>query len=311
MHDLIVIGGGPAGLAATTYALDKRLDVLLIGTGLSGRAGDRQHYAGQSMPEELVGEEAVLSLQRHLAASAERIHTDTVLGLLRRDNVFHVQTEDIVRPAHAVIVATGVKPRMLGLPNELRYVGLGLSYSITTHAQAAIGRDVAVIGSNAQALRGVAELVQTARSIALIAPDPGQLGSVLGQRLRTHPKVRLLEGYHVQAIEGSRGAVHAIVVAQREEVQRIAVEAVFVDLGLVPNTQLVRHLVQIDTQGFIIVDAQNRTSLPGLFAAGDVTSAIGEQILIAIGEGARAAVSAYDYILAQRLPLSGAALRAT
>jgi thioredoxin reductase len=149
MHDLIVIGGGPAGLAATTYALAKRLDVLLIGTGLSGRSGDRQHYAGQSMPEELVGEEAVLSLQRHLAASSERIHTDTVLGLFKRDDMFHVQTEDTVRHAHAVIVATGVKPRMLGLPDEWQYVGLGLGYSITTHAQAVIGRDVAVIGSNA------------------------------------------------------------------------------------------------------------------------------------------------------------------
>jgi len=311
MHDLIVIGSGPAGLAATTYALAKRLDVLLIGTGLSGRAGDRQHYAGQSTPEELVGEEAVLNLQRHLAASTERIHTDTVLGVFKRDDVFHVQTEDTVRHAHAVIMATGVKPRMLGLPDEWRYVGLGLGYSITTHAQAVIGRDVAVIGSNAQALRGVAELVQTARSITLIAPDPGQLGSVLGQRLRMHPKVQLLEGYHVQEIEASGGAVHAIVVAQRDEVQRIPVAAVFVDLGLVPNTQLVRHFVQMDPQGFIIVDAQNRTSLPGLFAAGDVTSTIGEQILIAIGEGARAAVSAYDYILAQRLRLSMATLCAT
>ncbi len=134
---------------------------------------------------------------------------------------------------------------------------------------------------------------------------------MLGQRLRMHPKVQLLEGYQVQEIEASGGAVHALVVAQRHEVQRIPVEAVFVDLGLVPSTQLVRHLVQMDTQGFIIVDAQNRTSLPGLFAAGDVTSAIGEQILIAIGEGARAAVSAYDYILAQRLQLSVAALQAT
>jgi alkyl hydroperoxide reductase subunit AhpF len=98
--------------------------------------------------------------------------------------------------------------------------------------------------------------------------------------------------------------VHAIQVARSGLVQRRPVQAVFVDLGLVPNTQIVRQLVQLDEHGFIVIDDQNQASLPGLFAAGDVTNAICEQILIAIGAGARAAQSAYDYILAQRLGLA-------
>jgi len=92
-------------------------------------------------------------------------------------------------------------------------------------------------------------------------------------------------------------------VARSDHVQRLPVQAVFVDLGLVPNTQIVRQLVQLDEQGFIVIDDQNRASLPGLFAAGDVTSVTCEQMLIAIGTGARAAQSVYDYILAQRLGL--------
>ena len=143
----------------------------------------------------------------------------------------------------------------------------------------------------------------SAARTVLVAPSPGELNSLLGQRLRADPRVYLLEGYTIAEVEASAGAVHAILVTRRGTMQRLPVQAVFVDLGLVPNTQMVRQLVQLDAQGFIVVDDQNRTSRPGLFAAGDVTSVIGEQILIAIGEGTRAAQSAYDYILAQRLGL--------
>src|SRR4029079_1048460 len=122
------------------------------------------------------------------------------------------------------------------------------------------------------------------------------LHSALGQRLRADPRVHLLEGYTVSEVESSGGTVHAIRVAQRGTVHRLPVQAVFVDLGLVPNTQMVRQLVRVDEHGFIMVDERNQTSLPGLFAAGDVTSRVCEQILIAIGEGARAAQSAYDFV---------------
>jgi thioredoxin reductase len=184
----------------------------------------------------------------------------------------------------------------------------GLGYSIVTHAHLAAGREVAVVGSTARALRGVAELVQIAERILLLAPAPGQLASRLGQRLRSYPKVHVLEGYQVTAIEPNAGAVQAIVVSRLGSTQRIPVQAVFVELGLLPNTEMVRHLVRVDEQGFILIDDHNQTTRPGLFAAGDVTSSMGEQILIAIGEGARAAQSAYDYILAQRLGLEGNSL---
>jgi len=104
-------------------------------------------------------------------------------------------------------------------------------------------------------------------------------------------------------VESSAGAVHAIQVARNDHVQRLPVQAVFVDLGLVPNSQMVRQLAQLDERGFIVIDDQQQAALPGLFAAGDVTNAICEQILIAIGAGARAAQSAYAYILTKRLGL--------
>jgi thioredoxin reductase (NADPH) len=307
MHDLIIIGGGPAGLAAAVYALGKRLDVMLVCLGFGGKAGERQRLAGQIAPERLIGEEAVAGLWHTIAACPKQIIEQRVVNLLKRDELFQVETERTTLRAPAVIVATGARPAMLGLPNEQELAGHGLGYSIVTHAHLAAGREVAVVGSTARALRGVAELVQLAERILLLAPDPGQLGGPLGQRLRAHPKVHVLEGYQATAIEANAGAVQAIVVSRSGSAQRIPVQAVFVDLGLVPNTEMLRHLVSLDEQGFILVDDHNRTSRPGLFAAGDVTSAIGEQVLIAIGEGARAAQSAYDYVLAQRLGLESSA----
>jgi len=155
----------------------------------------------------------------------------------------------------------------------------------------------------ARALRGVAELLPIATRVVLIAPFAGALNSALGQRLRADPRLDLLEGYTVTEVESSDGAVYAIQVARNGNVQRLPVQAVFVDLGLVPNTQIVRQLVQLDEHGFIVIDEQSQASLPGLFAAGDATSAICEQIMIAIGAGARAAQSAYAYILTKRLGL--------
>jgi thioredoxin reductase (NADPH) len=304
MHDLIVIGGGPAGLSAAAYALSKRLNVLLLCAKLGGKASEHQQFAGQRGHENLVGEEAVMALKRQITAHPDRIRTDLVISVFKRDGVFHVLTEHATLHTHAVMLATGTQPMLLGIPNEVQLVGRGLGYSITTHAHLAAGRDVAVVGATTRSLRGVAELLQIAHGVVLIAPYPGELGSTLGQRLREHPNVHLLEGYQITEVEAQEGAVCAIIVARGSVASRIPVQVVFVDLGMVPSVQMVRQLVQLDEQGFIVVDDQNRTSVRGLFAAGDVTTAGGEQMLIAVGEGARAALSAYDYVLAQRLRMN-------
>jgi thioredoxin reductase len=308
MHDLLIIGGGPAGLAAAAYGLGKQLDVRLVCAGFGGKAGQRQQLAGQARREHLVGEEAFTALWETVAAQPKRIIETQVIGMFKRDELFHVMTERTTLHAPAVIIATGAHPTKLGIADEQQLLGHGLGYSIATHAHLAAGREIAVVGSTARALRGVAELVQIAARIVLIAPTPGALNSQLGQRLRTDPRVHILDGYSVAEVEASAGAVHAIRVIHHSAIQRLPVQAVFVDLGLVPNTHMVRQLAKLDEQGFIIVDDRNQTSLPGLFAAGDVTSRPCEQILIAIGEGARAAQNAYDYALAQRLGLDSHAI---
>lgn len=297
MRDLIIIGGGAAGLSAAMYALGKRLDFLMIYDTL-GKAGTTQHLAGDLEEEYLAGAEAVRLFERRITSQADRALRDQVTDVAKPSGVFHVTTRHHgVQKSRAVIVATGAAPIALSVPGAQELLGYGLGYSITTHVHIMAGKRVAVIGTTVRALRGAAELARTAAQVYLIAPDAAGIQTPL-TLLRRHPHVEILEGYEVRELVGTH-SVEQLVVARDAQSRRLQVDAAFVDLGLVPNSTFVRRLVQTDSEGFIWVDDRNATALPGLFAAGDVTTAFGEQVLIAIGDGARAALSAYTYVLMQ------------
>jgi thioredoxin reductase len=295
MYDLIILGGGAAGLSAAMYALGKRLDFLVIYEDF-GKAGTPQHLASQADEEFLAGAEAVRLFERQISAHGQHTLCDRVTDVSKLSEVFHVTTEHHgVQESAAVIVATGATPIGLDVPGAKELLGQGLGYSITTHASILAGRNVAVIGTTIRALRGVVELARFAAQIFLIAPEGGPDTYML-RALRQRPNVEILDGYSVKKISGPFN-VGALVVERDGHSRWLKVDAAFVDLGLHPNSRAVQSIVQTDPDGFIWVDDRNATTMPGLFAAGDVTTAFGEQILIAIGDGARAALSAYDYLL--------------
>ena len=297
MYDLIIIGGGAAGLSAAIYALGKQLDFLVICEDIGGKAGTRQHLFGQVEEEYLAGSEAVQLFERSISIQAGRTMRDRVTEVTKLSGVFDITTQHHgVHESAAVIVATVATPTRLDVPGARELLGQGLGYSATTHAHLMKGKTAAVVGTTVRALRGAAELARTAAQVYLIAPDATGMTTPLAQVLRKRPNVEVLAGYTVQHVVGAT-SVEELVVAHEDEVRRLPVDAAFVDLGLVPNSMMVRRIVQTDLDGFIWVDDRNATTQPGLFAAGDVTTAFGEQVLIAIGEGARAATSAYEYIL--------------
>jgi thioredoxin reductase len=299
MYDLIIIGGGPAAAAAAVYALGKQLNFLAI-YAEPGKAGRTQQLAGEAGPEFLPGAEAVRLFERQVLQHADRALCDCVTEVARESGIFRVSTQHHgTRTSAAVIVATGATPVALDVPGAHEMIGRGLGYSITTHAHILMDKRVAVIGTTVRALRGVAELAQLAEQVYLIAPDAVGLQTPLANLLRRRPNVQLLEGYEVTELVGMN-AIEGIVITRDQQTHTLAVDAAFVDLGLLPNSSIVRQIAQTDSEGFICVDERNATTMPGLFAAGDVTTAFGEQILIAIGDGARAALSAYDYLLARQ-----------
>jgi thioredoxin reductase len=298
MYDLIIVGGGAAALSAAVYAFGKQLDALMIYEKMGGRAGTEQHLREQPTKEYLAGAEAAAALARQVNERPERTLFDRVTDVTKVAGVFRVSTaEHGVQEALAVIIATGATALPLDAAGARELLGQGLGYSATTHAHILAGKHVAVIGTTVRALRGAAELARSAEQVYLIAPEAGDLDTPLAHGLQRYPNVEILEGYRVKAINGPFH-VESLVLERGEEHRRVRVSAAFADVGLKPNSAMVSQICQTDLDGFIWVDQSNATTLSGLFAAGDVTTSFGEQILIAIGDGARAALSAYDYILA-------------
>jgi alkyl hydroperoxide reductase subunit AhpF len=194
-----------------------------------------------------------------------------------------------------LIMATGAKPQRLNVPGEARLSGHGLSYSATTHASLFLGKDVAVVGKELRAQWAAADLARKAHRVYLLAPEPLSDTPLL-HSLRQMQNVETVEGVETREVSGEY-FVEGVVIAMPEgEVREIPVSGVFVKLPRTPNSGLVREWVNCHRDGQVIVDVNCATNWPGVFAAGDVTH-VSEQVLVHIGEGAKAAISAYHYLL--------------
>jgi thioredoxin reductase len=315
MHDLIIVGGGAAGLAAAAYALDKQLDVMVVYENLGGKINQKftmhadtdflvghilVHLDTPEVSQEEVtrlGAETVHEFERQVTTQRGRALFDRVRRVTKEGDVFKVETERSgTLQAAAVIVASGAVPKQIEAPGR-EFINHGIGYTPVTFARALAGKTAVVVGCTQRALRGAAELARTAAQMYLVAPQSSPDDPIFAV-LQKRPNVEVLEGYTVTEVTGT-SSVDTVVVEQNGKVRRLSVDAAFADVGLTPNSAMVKGLVETDADGFIIVDKRNATSLPGLFAAGDVTTVYGEHTLIAIGEGARAALAAHDYLLAR------------
>jgi thioredoxin reductase len=299
MFDLIIIGGGPAGLTAAIYALRKRLNVLLITKDLGGKTNFRLQLPDLDHHLVINGEEVVNHFVNEIEYLDFAREMDKVEKIERTPDGYAVSVKGGKEyRTRALIVATGAQGRRLNVPGERDYMMRGLCYSAVSYAPLFIDRETTVIGDSGLALRAAAELAQIAKHVTLVAPTHGDLDSALGRRLQAMPNVLLYEGYQVDRVLGDEYA-RTLVISRAGRTHEVKSDAFFVELGLVANTDMVQGLVELDANGRIKVDPHNHTSAAGIFAAGDVTNVYAEQVLIAVGEGAKAALSAYEYLLEQ------------
>ncbi len=299
MYDLIILGGGPAGLTATVYALRKRLKVLLITRDLGGKTNFRLQLPFIEKHLVITGEEVVSRFANEIDYLEFSRVFDKATKIEKLPKGFQVHTRNgQAYSARALIVATGAWGQRLDVPGEKEYIMRGLCYSAVSYAPLFIERDTCVIGDSSLAMRSTAELATIARKVTLVAPTRGELDSPMGVRVRQSPNVEILEGYQVESILGDEYARKIVIKGNGERLELTA-DAFFVEIDLVPQSDIVADLVKRDSVGRIVIDSRNRTSCAGIFAAGDVTDVISEQVLISIGEGAKAALSAYEYLLQQ------------
>ena len=298
MYDLIVVGGGPAGLTATIYAIRKRLNVLLVSKDLGGKTNFHLELPDVEDYQVIRGLEIVGKFRSELEYLDFARHMEPVERVSQYQDAFAVHTKgggELL--AKAVIIASGTQHQRLNVPGEKEFLMRGLCYSAVSYAPLFIDKTTVVIGDGDLALRSAGELATVAAHVHMVGPTREVLDTALGEKLKAAENVTVLEDYHVSHILGEGYANRVLVKGPQGQEQEIGADGIFIEMALVPNSEMVVDLVDLDPQGRIKIDSRNRTSVPGIFAAGDVADTYAEQVLVAAGEGAKASLSAYEYLL--------------
>ena len=301
--DLIIIGGGPAGLTAGVYAATLKMDAFLITGDLGGQAIDSTRIENYMGYDFITGPELIEKFKhqltrsyylRHLMSKVEKVET--------AEGGFRVTTSDLEQyTARTLIVATGMTRRRLGVKGEERFQRRGIFYGNIQDLGFVQGEDVAVIGGGNSALQMVENLHTVARRIHLIHPSTLSADPVVIERISGYKNLFRYQGYTVTEFEGESSLTGVKIRKMGErETLNLAVRGVFIAIGLEPNSSIVSHLVDLNDRGEIVINPDCSTSHPGIFAAGDVTDAFGKRIIIASGEGAKAALAARRYLLGLR-----------
>ena len=299
-HDLIIIGGGAAGLTAAIYACRAGIDTLLLERLMPGgqiiNADRIENFPG--FPDGVSGAELGPLMQRQATQFGLRIRLAEVDNLELRAGEWRVSAYGERLAARAVIIAGGSTLRKLGIPGEDEFYGAGVSYCATCDGGFFQNQTVAVIGGGDSALDEALVLTGYAAKIILIhRAETLTAERILQDRVIAHPKIELRPNTRATAILGD-AQVQAIALehAQSGETSRQPIDGVFIYVGLSPNTAYLSDLLPLDAAGHIPVDIQMRTAMPGLFAAGDIRQHSPAQLAASAGDGATAAISARRYL---------------
>ncbi len=295
MKDLLIVGGGPGGVAAAAYGIHLGLSTLIISPDLGGKVNYRFSIKGYPYIETVYGSNLVHTFAAKITPNAHLAQIASTIGKIAGGFRVTTASGDSYE-GRSLIIATGAKARRLYVPGEKELWGRGLSYSASSHAPLFVGKEVAVIGNDYRAQIAALELSRAAHTVHLIAPQPSALNPTLMKRVNERGNVHLFKGWQVIGIDGTDFVSGISLQNQQGLFREIKLSGVFVELGLIPNSDLVSHLVERDEHGHIKVNQRTATSHPGIFAAGDISNIHAEQVPIALGEGIKAALSASEYL---------------
>jgi NADH-dependent peroxiredoxin subunit F len=302
MYEIIIIGGGPAGMAAAVYATRKRLNTLLITNDIGGQVNwttGVENYLGYQFIE---GSELISKFQQQV----DQFPIEQKIGLKVKqikkiDGDFEVVAESGEKfQSRVVLLATGKRPRRLNVEGEMELMGRGVTYCATCDGPVFTGQRVAVIGGGNSAIEAALDMVKIAEhvdmvSVTLLTGDP-----IMIEKLAAAKNLTIYQESQTEKVVG-QGLVEGIVIRdiRTGKSQQLDVTGVFIEIGLVPNSDLVKDLLKLNKDGEVPVNCSCETEIPGLYAAGDVTTVPEKQIVIAAGEGAKASLQAHRYL--QRL----------
>jgi alkyl hydroperoxide reductase subunit F len=309
-YDMLIVGGGPAGAAAAVYAARKGIRTGVVAERFGGQTLDTLGIENYISVPETTGPKFAAALETHArsvgadilngkrVAALEPAAAEGGLATVRLENGAELK-------ARSVVLATGARWRQIGVPGEAEYRNKGVAYCPHCDGPLFKGKPVAVIGGGNSGVEAAIDLAGVTAHVTLIEfADQLKADAVLADRLGSLPNVRVITGARTTAIDGDGGKVTGLRYEDRARgtQHEVVLAGVFVQIGLQPNTEFLRGAVELNRFGEIIVDARGATSAPGIFAAGDATTVPYKQIVIAAGEGAKAALSAFDHLIRHGAP---------
>lgn len=304
MYDLIIIGGGPAGITSGIYAARQKLNTLLITKNFGGQIAKKAvpigNYPGF---KEISGLELISRFEEHLKKQDIDIKMNEVTRVEKKDSSFLVWTDNKEKfESKTIIIATGTDPRPLKLPGEEEFIGKGVSYCAVCDGPLFADKEVAIIGGGNSGFESALFLKNWAKKIYILEYDSKVRADRENQDLVGRiKKIEIITNAQLKEIKGDE-FVNSIIYQDRvnKEERTLSVKGVFVEIGSQPASSFVNHLVDFNKKGEIKVAFDTfQTKTPGLFAAGDVDTGKFKQIIISCGEGAKAALAVFDYLTRQ------------
>jgi alkyl hydroperoxide reductase subunit F len=312
--DVLVVGGGPAGASAAVYAARKGVRTGVVAERFGGQLLDTLGIENFISVPHTEGPKLSAALENHV-----RSYEVDVMDLQRAVSLQPADADGLLTVglangatlrSRSVILSTGARWREMNVPGEREYRGRGVAYCPHCDGPLFKGKRVAVIGGGNSGVEAAIDLAGIVSQVTLIEFD-GRLRAdeVLQRKLRSLSNVRVIVSAQTTEVHGSGGRVSGLSYRDRSsgDRHRLELEGVFVQIGLLPNTEWLADSIALTPRGEIEVDARGQTSMPGVFAAGDATTTPYKQIIIAMGEGSKAALSAFDHLIRTSAPAEQAA----
>ncbi len=311
--DVLVVGGGPAGASAAIYAARKGIRTGVVAERFGGQVLDTMGIENFISVKETEGPKLAAALEEHVKSyEVDIMNLQRADALLPADEngLFTVKlASGAALKSRTVVIATGARWREMNVPGEREYRGRGVAYCPHCDGPLFKGKRVAVIGGGNSGVEAAIDLAGIVSHVTLIEFD-GKLRAdeVLQRKLRSLPNVRVIVSAQTTEVHGADGKVNALSYRDRgsQEIHRVELEGVFVQIGLLPNTDWLKGTLALSPRGEVEVDAKGQTSVAGVFAAGDATTTPYKQIIIAMGEGSKASLSAFDHLIRSSAPAAQA-----
>ena len=301
LQDVTVVGGGPAGVAAAIYSARKGLKVTLLAERLGGQVKDTMGIENFISVSSTTGPELSGNLQAHLDDYDITIKEHVRVKNIEKGSVktLNLSSGELIE-SKSVILATGANWRELGVPGEQENVGNGVAYCPHCDGPFFKGKDVAVIGGGNSGIEAALDLAGIVKSVTVFEFMPNlKADQVLIDQAEKRDNITILKNVATKQILAEGGKVSAIEYEQRDngEIKTLELAGIFVQIGLIPNSQFAEDLVERSQHGEIVIDEKCQTSEAGIFACGDVTTVPYKQIVVAMGEGSKASLAAFEYLL--------------